>query len=247
MIKQARTKALRNLEEFAQAGVQCFLRGGYRLTQVADVSASLGMSTGAIYRYIEGKEALFDISMRYAAHLPVDGRPIPVKVGGIEDTIQAVRTVAARWQDRPHLSQALASKKPRDVRAEAANIGLELFDLLSYHADFTGLLNRCAHDIPALLQVFHEEFKTPLIADLATWYQRRCGVEAKKNGGNQAALARAALEAVAWLANVRKRDETASSIDDEQARFAAAAIFMNLFPLDESAARATQEKRRAGG
>ena len=83
---KARSKALRSLDEFAQAGVQCFLRGGYRLTQVADVSAAMGMSAGAIYRYVEGKEALFDISVHYAAHLPINEKHIPVKVGSIDDT-----------------------------------------------------------------------------------------------------------------------------------------------------------------
>lgn len=240
---KARSKALRSLDEFAQAGVQCFLRGGYRLTQVADVSAAMGMSAGAIYRYVEGKEALFDISVHYAAHLPINTRPIPVKVGSIDDTIRAVRTVASRWKDRPHLNQALASKRPKDVRTEAASIGLELYDLLSYYADFIGLLNRCAHDIPELLQVFNEEIKTPLFADLATWFQRRRGVDSRKNSGPSAAVARAALEAVAWLANVRKRDETASSITDEQARLAASSMFVNLFPVEAS--HKPDEKRHA--
>jgi len=242
---KARSKALRTLDEFAQAGVQCFLRGGYRLTQVADVSAAMGMSAGAIYRYVEGKEALFDISVHYAAHLPINDKQIPVKVGSIGDTIRAVRMVAGRWKDRPHLNQALTTKKPKDLRMEAANIGLELYDLLSTYADFIGLLNRCAHDIPELLQVFNEEIKTPLFADLGTWFQRRSGVDGKKGGGHSAAVARAALEAVAWLANVRKRDETARSITDEQARLAASSIFVNLFPTEAGQRRSTDDKRHA--
>jgi AcrR family transcriptional regulator len=242
---KSRSKALRSLDEFAQAGVQCFLRGGYRLTQVADVSAAMGMSAGAIYRYIEGKEALFDISVHYAAHLPISEKHIPVKVGSIDDTIRAVRMVAGRWKERPHLNQALASKKAKDLRLEAANIGIEIYDLLSSYADFIGLLNRCAHDIPELLQVFNEEIKTPLFADIATWFQRRSGVDSKRSGGQSAAVARAALEAVAWLANVRKRDETASSITDEQARVAASSMFVNLFPVEAAQKRSADEKRHA--
>ena len=49
---------LRPLAEIAEAALLCFTQRGYRLTQMSDVGAELGMSPTAAYRYVESKEAL---------------------------------------------------------------------------------------------------------------------------------------------------------------------------------------------
>ena len=49
------------LGDLARAGMQTFGRLGYRRTKMAEVSAAAGLSTGAIYTYVESKEALLHL------------------------------------------------------------------------------------------------------------------------------------------------------------------------------------------
>jgi AcrR family transcriptional regulator len=244
-MKKARTKALRELVEIAQAGLQCFLRGGYRLTQMAHVADEMDVSAGTIYRYVASKEALFYVSALHAAHAPINHFPTPVTVRGLDDAIRVIHTMATEWRDWPHLRKALATKRPADVRAEAEEIGLELFDRLSNRADFIGLMNRCAHDIPALAHIFNDEIKGPYLADVSTWFERRSGVTPQRDKVSQAAIARAGAEAISWLAMVRPRDPTAHAIDDAKARSAAAAVFTNLLSAEATNRLATAKKKRA--
>ena len=44
-----------------------FIDKGYRRTQMADVTQAMGLSPGAVYRYVESKEALFDLIVRAGA------------------------------------------------------------------------------------------------------------------------------------------------------------------------------------
>jgi AcrR family transcriptional regulator len=244
-MKKARTKALRELVEIAQAGLQCFLRGGYRLTQMAHVADEMGVSAGTIYRYVASKEALFYVSALHAAHAPINHFPTPVTVRGLDDSIRVLHNMAADWRDWPHLSKALATKRPTDIRSEAEEIGFELFDRLSHSADFIGLLNRCAHDIPALARIFNEEIKGPYLADISTWFERRCAATSQADNASHAAVARAGVEAISWLAMVRRGDPTAHALDDAKARAAAGSIFTSLLPIETSRLAAVS-KRRAG-
>lgn len=244
-MKRGRTKTLRELAEIAQAGLQCFLRGGYRLTQMAHVADELGVSAGTTYRYVASKEALFYVAALHAAHTPINHFPTPVTVRGLDDSIRVIHTMAGDWRDWPHLRKALTSKRPADVRAEAEQIGLELYDRLSHSADFIGLMNRCAHDIPALAQIFNDEIKGPYLADVSTWFEQRCGINPQRDNAPEAAIARAGVEAISWLAMVRPQDPTAESIDDAQARAAAGSIFTSLLPIEAADNLISVPKKRA--
>ena len=49
------------LLEVARVATEDFGRLGYRGTKTADVAARAGMSTGALFTYVESKEALFHL------------------------------------------------------------------------------------------------------------------------------------------------------------------------------------------
>ena len=62
--------------ELVRVATRVFIERGYRLTQMADVSAALGVSKGTIYGYVESKEALFELCLRSAgAETSVVERP----------------------------------------------------------------------------------------------------------------------------------------------------------------------------
>jgi Bacterial regulatory proteins, tetR family len=60
MRKTSKTRWL----ELVEAATQVFLHKGYKRTQMADITDAMGLSAGAIYRYVESKEGLFDLVVR---------------------------------------------------------------------------------------------------------------------------------------------------------------------------------------
>lgn len=220
-----RTPATRDV---ARAALACFCQGGYRLTQIAHVSERLGVSVGTIYRTVESKEALFHMATLEATGEFPDTLTLPLSVSGLEETASHLREVTARDRLWSRLEEAVAGPPPADVRAEAAAIADQLYASMSHRASVIRLLDRCAHEIPQLAAIFDLEVRQRLMQDLETWVQAR-GLAGKAGEAEAAALARGAMEAVAWLAKSRRGDPTAASMDEDSARAAAVRIFVNAF------------------
>ena len=216
------------LREIAQAALAAFQSGGYRLTQIVHVSERLGVSVGSIYRYVESKEALFHIAALESLDRLPDTLPLPVKVRGLEETVAVISEMAAADPLWPTLRGVVGRPPSADPKAEAREIAGELFDVMRARAGFINLLDRCAQDIPELAEFFDARIRRRLMADLVTWVVRR-GLAADGGRADAEALARGAMEAVAWLAKNRPGDRTAGAISDAQARAAAVRIFANAF------------------
>ena len=214
--------------EIARAALAAFMHGGYRLTQIVHVSERLRVSVGSIYRYVESKEALFHIAALEALGRLPDALPLPVKVSGLEETVAVISEMSAEDPLWPTLRELVGRPPTADVKAEAQAIGGELFDVMSARATFINLLDSCAQDIPEMAEFFDQRIRRRLMADLVTWVVRR-GLVADGGRPEAEALARGAMEAVAWLAKSRPHDRTASAITDAQARAAAVRIFANAF------------------
>ena len=54
-------------DDLVDAATDVFIARGYRLTQMADVAAAVGVAKGTLYGYVEGKEALFALCLRCAS------------------------------------------------------------------------------------------------------------------------------------------------------------------------------------
>jgi AcrR family transcriptional regulator len=214
--------------DVARAALECFTAGGFRLTQIAHVSERMGVSVGSIYRFVESKEALFHIAALEAVDQLPDALPTPVSVAGPQDTVAAIGTLISRERLWPELQGAIGGAAPRNVKAEARAIAGELYDAISARARLILLLDRCARDIPELAELFDRRIRHRLVKDLVTWVMRR-GLIPGAKPADCAALARGAMEAIAWLAKTRLRDRTADAINEDQAREAAVRIFANAF------------------
>lgn len=224
----ARRRGEDRTRDVAQAALAAFRTRGYRLTQVADVSERLGLAVGTIYRTVESKEALFHLAVLEAAGRWPERLDLPVKVTGLSDTLAVLRQVGQGQALWPTLQGAARRAPMSDVITEARTIAGELYDTMARLAPLILLLDRCAHEVPELAVIFDEDVRRTLIDDLTVWVRRRGLIEAADRATTEA-VARGALEAVAWLAKNRPGDPTAGSIDDAHARAAAVRIFSNAF------------------
>ena len=213
-------------QDVARAALGAFCDGGYRLTQIAHVSERLGVSVGTIYRYVDSKEALFHLAVLAAIGDPLDGLALPLKVHGIADSAQRLADVTAGDRLWGQLEVARATPSPGDVRGEARVIAEQLYEAMARRALVICLLDRCAHEIPELTEIFDRQVREPLMEDLTAWVLER-GLAGETDLPSAGALARGAMEAIAWLAKSRPGDPTAAWMSDEQARAAAITIFVN--------------------
>ena len=100
------------LPELIAAAVRVFTRDGYRLARISDVAAELGLSEGAIYRYVDSKEGLFVLAIRHALLLEeLPGGALPLSPAPLTVTIKEAREFVASVVPFGHLAAAIAGRR----------------------------------------------------------------------------------------------------------------------------------------
>src|SRR6266446_4622043 len=106
--------------ELVGAATQVFLSKGYKRTQMADITDAMELSAGAIYRYVESKEALFDLVVRVGAGMEVEVSELtpPIATPRPEATLAFLRKTLKREGRIASLHAAFARPKVGDVASE---------------------------------------------------------------------------------------------------------------------------------
>jgi len=217
------------LTAIATAALDVFTRDGFHSAQVVDIAKSAGLSVGTLYLYADSKQALFELAVRRAALGADVGRDLdlatlPLRAQGMDATaVLLANTIhqRARW---PALKTALRAVAPRDVDAEIAAIVNELFDLLLRARPMLWLLDRCAWELPRLRDVYLEGVQNPYFGDIALYVRKRRRMPPGSRGEDPAAIGRALVEMIAWMAMHRARQPVALPFDTAAARDACIAI-----------------------
>jgi AcrR family transcriptional regulator len=224
-----RRKQSKKLTAIAAAALAVFTRDGFAAAQVADIAKEAGLSVGTLYLYADSKQALFELALRTAvpeanADRDVDLSALPLRARGMEATAALLDgrvRQRARW---PVLKAALRANAPRDVDSEIAAIVGELFDLLSRGRAMIWLLDRCAWELPWLRDIYVERVRGPYFGDLARYVRRRRKMPHLGGGKYPAAMSRAVVEMIAWMAMHHARDPGEVQFDHTAARRACVAI-----------------------
>jgi AcrR family transcriptional regulator len=206
-----------------------FTCDGFNSAQVADIAKRAGLSVGTLYLYVDSKQALFELAVRGAAlgadvERDVDLAALPLHAQGMDVTAVFLADTIhqrARW---PVLKAALRTVTTRDVDVEIAAIVGELFDLLSRARTMIWLLDRCAWELPQLRDVYVEGVRKPYFGDIALYVRKRRGMRPGSRGEDPAAIGRALVEMVAWMAMHHARQPVALPFDTAAARDACIAI-----------------------
>jgi AcrR family transcriptional regulator len=224
-----RRKQSQKLTDIAAAALAVFTRDGFAAAQVADIAREAGLSVGTLYLYADSKQALFELALRSAApeadaSRDSDLSALPLRARGMEATaalLDGTIHQRARW---PVLKAALRASAPRDVDSEIAAIVGELFDVLSRGRAMIFLLDRCAWELPWLRDIYLERMRGPYFSDLARYVKRRGKMPRLGGGKYPAAMSRAVVEMVAWMAMHHARDPGAVQFDHAAARRACIAV-----------------------
>lgn len=226
-----RRPAIERLHNLIETATILFIQKGYRRTQMADVTRAMGVSPGAVYRYVDSKEALFDLVVRASAPPGVTlaelDLPIPTPPPGA--TLAFLRQVLQREGRFPTLETALACPSVDDPGAEFEGVIRELYTIMARHRQGIKLLERSALDWPDLAVLWFGGMRHSLI-DLVTRYLTlRVSHHGLRPVPDVAAAARLILETTAFFALHRHYDPYPDALDDALAEETVVDALVNAY------------------
>lgn len=209
---------------------------GYRRALLTDVAARLGLSHALLYRYVQSKEALFELALVYAtdpgAVTPgaVTGAGVPLPTPPPGRVLDLVKRWAGDQARFPLLEAAAARDHIADAAGELAGIIGECYEFIERNRLLLALIERSALDIPELYTLYFSEFRRAYVSRLAGYLQRRTAAGEIRPVPDAKVAARFIVESAAWFAWHRKGDPDAETITDEQARTVTGLLLAALVP-----------------
>jgi len=209
---------------------------GYRGALMTDVAERLELSHAILYRYVESKEALLELAVRYAmdraAELTADMPLATPPQGHILDLLRAWLAVHATF---PTLRAALARGPNGDAAAELAGIIDELYDFLEQNRLLLLLVESLVSDYPGLGEEAVNGRKRSYSGWLARFLESRSASGGLRPVADPEIAALFLGESVAWFAQHRQRDRNAALIDDQLARSSVRELLLAAFVPDVTA------------
>jgi len=175
------------------------------------------MSAGALFNYVDSKEALFHlvflVGFGELETVPV----LPLHVASADETIDLIKRGLRRAADAPQLAAAVRSDDPGDVAAELARIVAEMFAMLTRIWPLLAVIERSAADIPELETFYFGRGRTNRRKQLEQYVARRVASAHFRASVDAGIAARWLLETITWFAWHRREDRDAALYDDERA------------------------------
>jgi AcrR family transcriptional regulator len=199
---------------------------------MTDVGARLELSHALLYRYVESKEALFELALRYAMDPDATSTletPLPTPPPG--RTLAIVKGWAKKWASFPVLAAALGASVPGDVADELGAIIDELYLFFEHNRRVLALIERSAPDIPELYRFYFLQRRRALLTQLADYLERRMASGDLRSVSDVGVAARFLVESIVWFAWHRKDDPDSAMIGDEPARQVVKELLMAAFVL----------------
>lgn len=185
---------------------------------MTDVGAQLELSHALLYRYVESKEALFELALRYAMDPEtVSTLEVPLPTPPPGHTLDLVKKWARERAALPLLSAALATRRSKDVGREFGEIIDERYQFIERNRRLLALIERSALDLPDLHAFYFGEGRRTQIRQLADYLERRIRSGDLRAVSDVEVAARFIVESVAWFAWHRKADPDSAMIGDDQA------------------------------
>jgi AcrR family transcriptional regulator len=202
--------------QLVEAATQVFLSKGYKRTQMADITDAMGLSAGAIYRYVESKEALFELVVRAGAGMQVDASKLspPLATPRPGATPAFLRETLKREGRIASLRSALARLKVEDVAGEFESIVRELYAKTVQFRVGIKLLDRSALDWPELAALWSGNWRAGLVNQLSRYFDLRISQRLLSAVPDTKAWGRYVIETVAFFALHRHYDPFPTPMSD---------------------------------
>jgi AcrR family transcriptional regulator len=212
----------RPLGEIADAAIGVFSAMGFRSTGISAVAKALGLSHGAVYTYVESKQALLYLALLRALDPDaVEELEVPVAAPRPDEIVDLVRKWAARDGSVAALSDALDRTKRAPgipVEQELEAIVDRLYDFLERHRTTVRLVEGCSAELPELAQWYFVESRRGTLARIGEFLAARIEAGALRPVPDVPVAARFIVETIAWFAMHRHGDPDSAMLSDEDCR-----------------------------
>ena len=193
------------------------------------MAAELGLSQGAVYGYVESKEALFQLAMTFAMGIdPIEELTLPVPTPAPGQMLAPLRT----WKPGssfPVLTDALRTSQIPDARAEMRAVIDELYGLLEHNRFFLSLVESSAQDLPELSELYYDHLRGGQLTDLTRYLELRIASGHLRSVPDVEVATRFVIETVAWFAWHRRDDRDGAAIDADIARSTVKQLVVDAF------------------
>lgn len=235
------------LHDLVETASKVFLAKGYRQTQVSDVARAMGVAPGTIYLYVESKEALFDLVIRWAVDstLAAGDWELPVRRPDESVTLKFFRATLAREMRFPALAAAAKTESCDSPSQELESVVQELFRKTSKHWLALKLLERCAADWPELAHLWFGQHRPRVFALVVQYLKSRMAAGLLRPAPDAATAARLVIEMVAAFAMHCRADGHAPPMDQALAEAVVVDAIVNAYqPLNATQPKATRGSSR---
>ncbi len=207
------------LAEIAEAARQVFTEKGYRRTLMTDVGERLGLSHALLYRYVESKEALFQLALLGAIDPGrLEGLPAPLPTPAPGEALRPLADWTAGNSTFPRVRAALAADGCEDIRAEFHGVVDEYYSVIEDNRAVLALLERSAADIPELGELYFGRSRQGQVDMLGEYVARRSRTGHLRAFPDPALANQFIVETVAWFAWHRRDHPVPIEVDDESVR-----------------------------
>lgn len=213
-------QANQRFEEFVETATEIFMNRGFKRTKMSDITRAMGLSEGAVYRYFESKQALFDTVLRAVAapDEPLEVESLPVPAPDPAETFAFIRECVSERARFETLQRALReAAADTDPGSELEGIVRELFVTISKFRIGVRIVEKSALELPVIQSFWFGEIRNKLVERLADYLRDRMERGWLRPVPNPDATARLILETIVFFARHRHRDPYARPIDEETA------------------------------
>lgn len=224
------------VNDVARAACEVFTAKGYRRALMTDVADRLELSHALLYRYVESKEALLELAVRYAMDQDSDltgAAPLSTPPPG--HVLKLVKTWFTTHGALPTLRAALKGEPASDVTEELGGIIDELYAVTERNRLLLALVRSLVDDLDELDDASVNRWKLAGNKALADYLARRADSGQLRPLPDPTVGAHLIVESVGWFAWLRKSDPNAAGIDDASARASVRALLLAAFVPDAAA------------
>jgi AcrR family transcriptional regulator len=219
--------------DIARAACEMFIEKGYRRALMTDVAARLEFNHALLYRYVESKEALLELAVRYAMDQTADlDAVVPLATPAPGHVLGLVRMWFGTHATFPALSSALEQDPGGNAAEELAAIIDELYGFIEQNRLLLLLIESMVIDHPELSELYVSKSKQSHIGRLSAFLRSRASSGELRPLPDADVGAHFLAESVAWFAQHRKADPGLALIDDERARVCVRELLLSAFVPD---------------
>jgi AcrR family transcriptional regulator len=228
-------KPVRPLPEVAAAAVTVFTDKGFRQAGISDVSAKLGLSHGALYTYVDSKQALLYLALLQTVRPDAIGSlTLPVTAPPSDEIVELLDS----WMIGQAPKLLIDHSREPDARLAEAELGAlidTLYGFIERNYRALNLIEKCATDLPELTQWFFVQRRRAALELIGDFLRKRIEAGELRPVPDIPAAARYINETIAWFAMHRHGDADSAMLDDDACRATVRHLLLAAFlPLPES-------------